>query len=319
MDGGLRVDGYCIDDGTGAPLVLEYCGCAYHGCPTCFPLRDARALNGCTMEDNYQSTLARLSLIRERVRVIVVWECEVRRQLTVDEEMRRYYDTCQIVAPLDPREDALFGGRVQPTILHYHCRDNEEVKMMETVSVYPHVMARHTFAVGVPRVRTTPHTRMCYGLLKVRVLPPRDLLHPVLPLRTRHGLLFPLCRTCALEQQNAECEHSEEERSWIAAYTNDELQMAFDRGYRLLDPPYEVCVYVCVYVCAWGGPGTPPPHPPPLLLGEGGGRGGREMTIIFFADMGIRTSRGTLHRLRQHVPTSEDRSEWMARICRHRG
>ncbi len=72
MDGGLRVDGYCIDDGTGAPLVLEYCGCAYNGCPTCFPLRDAQAPNGCTMEENYQSTLARLNLIRRRVRVVVV-------------------------------------------------------------------------------------------------------------------------------------------------------------------------------------------------------------------------------------------------------
>jgi len=39
------------------------------------------------------------------------------------------------------------------------------------------------------------------GLYKVLVLPPTDLRHPVLPVKFDDRLLFPLCRTCAIDYE----------------------------------------------------------------------------------------------------------------------
>lgn len=38
-----------------------------------------------------------------------------------------------------------------------------------------------------------------FGLIRCTVVPPTDLLHPVLPYRCSAKLTFPLCRTCVQE------------------------------------------------------------------------------------------------------------------------
>ena len=42
--------------------------------------------------------------------VVQIWECDIKRELERDEEMRCYFDNYEIVDPLEPR-DAFFGGR----------------------------------------------------------------------------------------------------------------------------------------------------------------------------------------------------------------
>ena len=76
------------------------------------------------------------------------------------------------------------------------------------------------------------------GLLKVKVLPPRDLLHPVLPIKFDERLLFPLCRTCAIHYKDRptlladyRCSHNDDERSFVTTTTHLELNAALDRGY----------------------------------------------------------------------------------------
>ena len=57
------------------------------------------------------------------------------------------------------------------------------------------------------------HVNEYYGLIKFKVLPPRDLYHPVYLLRLMENLCFHCAITCA---QNIikDCKHSEKERSF---------------------------------------------------------------------------------------------------------
>ena len=60
-------------------------------------------------------------------------------------------------------------------------------------------------------------------------LAPPTLYHPVLPVRIRDKLFFPLCKRCVMEN-SSECRHSEEERSFWGI----EVQKAIEKGYRVL-------------------------------------------------------------------------------------
>lgn len=73
------------------------------------------------------------------------------------------------------------------------------------------------------------------GLVKCRILPPKTLLHPVLPHRCNNKLVFPLCATCANACQTEPCEHADNERALEGAWVTLELKKALELGYRLLD------------------------------------------------------------------------------------
>jgi hypothetical protein len=87
------------------------------------------------------------------------------------------------------------------------------------------------------------------GLMLVKVLPPPKMPMPIgaqqpfppfLPYKTREGLLvFPLCARCSDTQNQKRCSHSDEERAWIAAFPHQDLEMALELGYTILDL-YEV-------------------------------------------------------------------------------
>jgi hypothetical protein len=71
----FRVDGYIKDLNT----IIDFHGCFFHGCPTCFPNRiECPRNDGTTYEDFYTRTIEREKLLRsEGYRVISVWECQV--------------------------------------------------------------------------------------------------------------------------------------------------------------------------------------------------------------------------------------------------
>ena len=73
-----------------------------------------------------------------------------------------------------------------------------------------------------------------FGMIKCTVLPPRALLHPVLPYRTQGKLMFPLCKTCADTCQQTPCTHSDNERAIEGTWCSVELEKALEQGYRLL-------------------------------------------------------------------------------------
>ena len=52
-----------------------------------------------------------------------------------------------------------------------------------------------------------------FGLVKCTILPPRQLLHPVLPYRVHGKLMFPLCQACVHGLNQEACNHTDEQRS----------------------------------------------------------------------------------------------------------
>jgi hypothetical protein len=73
-----------------------------------------------------------------------------------------------------------------------------------------------------------------FGIAKVKVLPPHDLLHPVLPLKINGKLKFVLCFKCAKEENNTFCNCSDNERALSGTFCTPELEMALNKGYKIL-------------------------------------------------------------------------------------
>ena len=66
------------------------------------------------------------------------------------------------------------------------------------------------------------------------VLPPRGLLHPVLPYRTKDKLMFPLCKTCTDTLNQNPCTHTDQERAILGTWCHVELMKAIEKGYEIL-------------------------------------------------------------------------------------
>jgi hypothetical protein len=110
------------------------------GCPICYPDRTQRLAAGRTAEELYQRTRQRLWELEHQhgYELHVVWGHELREQLKKDVDVRQLWQgpiADQIVRPLDPREDALRGGRTEPFKLHHVCAPDEEIVCIDIVSV----------------------------------------------------------------------------------------------------------------------------------------------------------------------------------------
>ena len=60
------------------------------------------------MHDLHLATVEKVKYLEGYV-VVQVWECDIKRELERDEEMKRYFNNYKVVDPLEPR-DAFFGG-----------------------------------------------------------------------------------------------------------------------------------------------------------------------------------------------------------------
>ncbi|KAL3076975.1 hypothetical protein niasHT_031232 [Heterodera trifolii] len=252
-DSGYRVDGFWRRDPPLRPLAIEWMGCFYHGCPDCFPDRQQKLAAGRTAEDLYERTMRRLFELEHQhgCELHVIWGCQWKERLRRDHELKQRYEAVFTPCPLDPRNDALRGGRTEPFKLHHVCADDEEVLCIDIVSLYPYVMKVNPFPVGNPMVLTRevllhpptaplpwtcPENNTFRGLLLVRVLAPRNIRVPLLGYRTKdERFTFPLCGVCADRRQQRPCRHDDDKRSWVCAYTHVELNKALQLGYVVTD------------------------------------------------------------------------------------
>ncbi|KAH7705083.1 hypothetical protein AAVH_27713 [Aphelenchoides avenae] len=224
---------YCEDpESLQKDIALEFHGCAWHGCPECFP-NEARLPNGKKSDEAYADTEKRINgLINAGLKVLQVWEHTVDKELKEDKELKKWFDNEHDTRPLDPRE-AFFGG-------HKHC---------DVVSLYPSVL-RMPYPVGHPEVHhfgwsegavlwERPNQVEYQGLTKCMVSPPKSLFLPLLPFRDDQRLLFPLCRTCATESRKEscyglkQCTHTDEQREFVTTTTHFKLEEALRRGYKV--------------------------------------------------------------------------------------
>jgi hypothetical protein len=202
-----------------------------------------------TAEQAYERTIDRRCYLESQgFQVTEIWECQLRRELATNPEMKDFFDNCEVPEPLKMR-DAFFGGRTDAICLYHKCLPGEKIRYVDVCSLYPWVLKFGKFPIGHPDIilenfkPITVDSQPYEGLVKCRVLAPLDLLHGVLPVRNMKTkkLTFPLCHTCALNRTK-DCEHTDEERAIIGTWVSAELYKAVEMGYKV-QKIYEVWHY----------------------------------------------------------------------------
>ena len=79
------------------------------------------------------------------------------------------------------------------------------------------------------------HLKLNYfGLIKAKILPPRGLLLPILPIKI-NKLMFPLCCTCAMNESQQSCKCSHKDRVLINTWCTPEINLAINMGNILIE------------------------------------------------------------------------------------
>jgi len=112
------------------------------------------------------------------------------------------------------------------------------IEYSDICSLYPFSNKYGGYPTGHPTIITEYFQQISItqrpynGLIKAKILPPRKLLHPLLPFRANHKLLFPLCRSCAI-QQCSTCDHTDDERALVGTWVSNEVYKALEIGYEV--------------------------------------------------------------------------------------
>ena len=238
-----RVDGYHRQTNT----VIEFNGQIWHGCPKCLKNRNTK-LPGSekTVEDAWQATeLKRIHLEESCYTVRTCWECcDLKPMLEQNDEMAAYFDNHTAKDPLDPRK-GFFGGRTNATKLQHVCENGEKCIFVDVTSLYPTVNKYDEVPIGHPNVITSnfeplaKHHQPYFGMIKCTILPPRGLLHPLLPMKANGKLMFTLCRRCAIDENQQQCQHSDNDRMLDGEWCSIEIDKALQLGYKVIKV-YEV-------------------------------------------------------------------------------
>ena len=250
-----KVDGHFEYEGK--KYVCEYNGCNFHGCKTCFPhSRDTYMNNRISMEQRWKNTKLKEKRSTEKGYIVLSkWSCEF-AQDKKNEGIREFVNSLNIQEPINLR-DCYFGGRTNGIVLYKKFYDGEKGKYVDFTSLYPDILKYKRFPVGHPKKITRDmdqlFLRPCkgncfyyspcpgvhwelpyFGVMKVTVLPPTDLLHPVLPLKCNGKLKFPLCYKCAYNETQEMCQCLDSERMFTHTYCTPELEVAMNMGYIII-------------------------------------------------------------------------------------
>lgn len=224
---GYQVSGYDAASGT----IYDFHDCYLDGCRSCFPERGTA----------FQRQVHRKTLFETQGYIVVdIWLCEFQHLKYTSPVFRSFLDEYiePWASPLNVRH-AFYGGRTNATCLYYRCPDDdtERIEYVDFTSLYPYINKYGEYPVGHPQVIRNPslealHRREYFGLVKCRVVPPRGLIHPVLPVRYHQKLMFPLCRMC-METASTRCEHEGRARSFQGVWCTPEIYRAMDEGYQV--------------------------------------------------------------------------------------
>ena len=225
--------------------ILEMNGCTTHGCVQCFNRGTIEPLSQKTMGELYEKHVCKRDmLISSGYKYIEVWEHEYKDMLGKNEKLQKISKNVKIRESLQPR-DAFHGGRTEVFRLYLEPNDKEIIRQLDFKSLYPHVQrdSSNYYPIGHPKIILSPKTKRIdkyFGLVKAKILPPRNLDIPILSYVVQNNvkLMFPLCKMCAETRTNV-CNHDDEERAWEGTFVSPELQLALQHGYKIVDV-YEV-------------------------------------------------------------------------------
>ena len=229
--------------------IYNYHGCKFHSCLLCG--FGKTIINGISGEENYHKTLKIDKEISLEYNYESIWSHEIKERCKNDKkfaiEWKQLYENNSIKYKLDPG-DALFGGRTNAFRLLVTSdelkNNNLRIRYLDFCSLYPFVMCKYPMPIGKPEIilkielpsieEFIKKKDEYFGLIKVKIQPPKLLFLPILPIRINNKLYFPLCKLCA-EENLSKCNHTNEERSWIGTYVSIELFEALKEGYEIIE------------------------------------------------------------------------------------
>ena len=170
--------------------------------------------------------------------------------------MRQFVNNLNIVDSINIR-DAYYGSRTNALCLYKKFTDPEKGHYVDFRSLYPDVLKYQKFPVGHPekiirnfkpvdyiyctdetcvyRHANNFHIRFPYfGIVKAKFLPPKNLIHPILPVRCNGKLKFPLCKNCAEKDLTEKCSCTDENRSFTETYCSGEVELALNFCYKIV-------------------------------------------------------------------------------------
>ena len=219
--GKLKVDGYDPITKT----VYEFHGCEFHGCKKCKQNnRHSKTFHhpDRTVEEMYQATQRKTDLLHAAgYKVIDIWERDFKKELKQNKTMMDLVKNMTWIDPLDPR-NAFYGGRTGIAKCFHKGDEGEQIRYEDFTSLYPTINKYGTYPIGHPQILVNPPDQdihSYFGIAKVDVIAPENLLHPVLPVKLNGKLMFPLCTKCVEEQLDLPwhertnlCPHSDNDR-----------------------------------------------------------------------------------------------------------
>lgn len=242
----ILVDGFCAPK-----TVFSFLGCYWHQCIKCYPnqYHDNPESRKTKMSLLYESCILRANKIRELgYELIEMWEHDFDDLLKTTPQINQYINTLDHLkfTPLDPR-DAFMGGRTGVCKMYHKVSPGEKILYSDVTSLYPYINKYARYPVGVPNILLGSELddRNVFnidGLLKVDVLPPKRLYHPVLGIKMHNKLIFSLCFKCTKDMNVGECSHTPGERLIHGTYVADELRLAVRNGY-IVKKIYEAWEY----------------------------------------------------------------------------
>jgi hypothetical protein len=152
-----------------------------------------------------------------------------------DSLLQEFIKNSKIRPPLKPR-DALFGGRTNAATLYYQCKEHEMIKYFDFTSLYPYVQKTQKMPLGEPTIISENFDQdfsNYFGLVNCLILPPNNLLFPVLPARINNKLVFTLCYECAINKLE-NCTHSDNSRAIEGTWVTEEIKVALIEGYKIV-------------------------------------------------------------------------------------
>ena len=125
--------------------------------------------------------------------------------------VQEFVNALDIQPRLDP-SNSFFGVQCNTVTLYSKAKGKEKIKYVHFTSLYPTVNKYDRYPGGHLQVIYTNFKDICeyFGLAKIKILPPRDIYHPVLPYRANMKLMFPLCKTCADTENQNPCQCTNE-------------------------------------------------------------------------------------------------------------
>jgi len=139
------------------------------------------------------------------------------------------------VGRLDPRE-SFYGGRVNAVKLYHQSGSDEQIHYCDYTSLYPWANKYTKYPLQHPEIITENFKPIheYFGIAKVTIEPPGDLYHPVLPVKCRGKLLFPLCRNCAANELPPPCTCTQQQRVLVGTWCTPEILKALEKGYKII-------------------------------------------------------------------------------------